>query len=175
MQGVGDDVGTVPMVVIAEDREQRRPVQLPQNFGAGLGMARAGGSVRYEQRVGNEVAGEDGEIGLERQREANRAFDLGFADVGSKMQIAENGDAKSMKGFGQISQADGDVFGDQRMRLEQKSVDGDGSAHADRSDESLFEKTSTVQRVGSELAVEETLLIIGGIIGRDFAASTITG
>jgi hypothetical protein len=74
--------------------------QLLQDFGAGFGVAGTGGSIRHEQRVRNEITGEDGEIGFER--ETHSALDLGLAHIRAKVQITEDGDTKSMKGFRQI-------------------------------------------------------------------------
>ena len=82
-------------------------------------MARTGGSVRHEQRVRNKISREDGEIRLQRKRETHATLYLGLAHIRAKMQIAEDGDTKSVKGFGQISQGDGDAFGNQRVRLKQ--------------------------------------------------------
>lgn len=119
MQGVGDDVGIVPVVVVTEDSEQRRPVQLLQDFGTRFGVAGTGGSVRLEQRVRNEITGEDGEIGFQRERETHAALDLGLAYIRAKVQISQDSDAKPVERFRQISQAYGDVFGNQRVRLKQ--------------------------------------------------------
>jgi len=63
---IGDSIGTVPMVVVTENRHHpsswQSPGQLLQDFGAWLGVTGALRSIGQSKRVRNEIAAKNGEI-----------------------------------------------------------------------------------------------------------------
>ena len=128
IERISHDVGTVPMVVVAENRQDRSSGQLLQDFGTGDGVTGALRAIGLKEGVGDEIAGKDGEIGLQREGQLDRAFDLRFADVGPEMHVAHDNDAKSVEGIGQTAKLNADFVDDGNMGLDQETVDGGGSA-----------------------------------------------
>lgn len=150
VEGFGDEIRVGPMIVIAEDGDNLRfenlgSGQLLKNLGTGFGVARAFKSVALKVRSRDEVAGEDGEIGFECARDANRPFDLSFADIGPKVEITKLGDSKAVKCFRKARKRDGNVLSNGNMRLNQKAVYGCGRTQSDGPEKSLLKKMSTIQ------------------------------
>jgi hypothetical protein len=57
-----NDIGIVPVIVIAQNRYDRSCFQLLKNLRARLGMASATRAISLKERVRDEIASEDGEI-----------------------------------------------------------------------------------------------------------------
>jgi hypothetical protein len=136
IEGIGDEIGAVQMVVVAENRHDARSWrssgqssgQLLQNFRAGLGMASTLNPIGLEERMRDEIASKNVEIRFEREGKSDRAFDLSFPCVRSEMHVAHKGDAKSMERFRQVPKTNVDVLGDGNMRLDQETIHGGDGA-----------------------------------------------
>ncbi len=57
-----NDIGIVPVIVIAQNRYDRSCFQLLKNLRARLGMASATRAISLKKRVRDEISSEDGEI-----------------------------------------------------------------------------------------------------------------
>ncbi len=89
-----------------------------QDFGARLGVISAFRSVTPKKRVGDKIAAKNGEIRLLSESESNGTLYLSLSGVGSEMEIAQEGDAKSIECFRQTSKADPDLISDGGMGLD---------------------------------------------------------
>ena len=128
VERLGDDFGTVPMIVIAENRHHRSLGQLLQDLGARLGVISAFRPVMPKKRVGDEIAAKNGEIRLLSESESNGAFYLSLSGVGSKMQVAQEDDAKSVECFRQTSKADTYLVNDGSVGLNKEPIQRSGGA-----------------------------------------------
>jgi len=148
VERLGHDVGTVPMVVIAENRDHGSAGQLLQNLGARFGVMSARGPIMPKKRVRDEVAAKNGEIGFLREGKPHRAFYLRLAGVGTKVQVAHQGNAKSMERFRQTPEANADLVDDRSMRFNQKTIQGGSEGYPSRPHQSLAKKSPTIQELG---------------------------
>ena len=85
-------------------------------------------SVMPKKRVGDKIAAQNGEIGLLSESESNGTFYLSLSGVRSKMQVAQEDDAKSMECLRQTSKADTDLVSDGAMGLDQEPIQRSGGA-----------------------------------------------
>jgi hypothetical protein len=101
---------------------------LLQDFGARLGVMSAFRSVMHKQRVGDKIAAKNGEIRLLGESKSNGAFYLSLSGVGSKMQVAQEDDAKSMEYLRQTSKANADFVCNGSMGFDQQPIERSGGA-----------------------------------------------
>jgi hypothetical protein len=57
-----NDIGIVPVIVIAQNRHDRSSFQLLKNLGARFGVAGATRAISLKKRMRDEISSEDGEI-----------------------------------------------------------------------------------------------------------------
>ena len=117
-----------------------------QHLGAGLGVEGALRASALKERMRDEITAENGEIRLLREGESNGTFYLRLAGVGPEVEIAEEGDAKSMEGFRQTLKADSDLVSNGSMGLDQETIDCGGGGYPSR-EQRLSKKSSTIQKL----------------------------
>ena len=117
-----------------------------QHLGAGFGVVRAVRYAALKKRMRDEIAAENCEIGFLRESESNGTFYLGLTGVGSEVEIAEEGDAKSVEGFRQTLEADADLVGNGSMRFDQETIYCGGSGYPCR-EQRLSKKSSSIQKL----------------------------
>jgi hypothetical protein len=99
---------------------------LLQNLGARFGVVGALWAAALKKWMRDEIAAENGEIRLLREGKSNGTFYLRLARVGSKVEIAEENDAKSVECFRQALEAESDLVRDGDVGFNQEAIYGGG-------------------------------------------------
>lgn len=106
-EGVDDDGGVEGYVVVAEDGVAERRGERGEDLGAAADGVAAGDE--GEGAVGDEVAGEEDEVGGKVVDPADDAFEEEGLSVLVKVDVADLDDAVAVEGSGEICDGDGAV------------------------------------------------------------------
>ncbi len=109
LEGIGDargdaGVGAADVVIVVAERGDD-------------GYARLGGNAREQiadgddpiERVVDEVAGDDNEIGFGFDDAIDDAAEIAHRDIGASVEIGELGDAEAVEGFGEVADWHGNI------------------------------------------------------------------
>ena len=105
------DVRTVPVIVVAKNRDHRNSFPARQYIGTRLRMMRTGWAEGLTERGRNEVSGEREQVRAKRSRNSHGFLYPGFSHVGAKVNVRDLCNPKSMKRVWQAGEANLDVLG----------------------------------------------------------------
>jgi hypothetical protein len=118
-----DKIGAIPMIVISEDGQDGKLSELLENLRARFGMQCTGKPTGSEERLGDEVTGQNNQVRLQRTCNLNGSFDLWLSDVGAEMKVCHLSDAEAVERFREARKSDGDLLDDGILGFEQEAIE----------------------------------------------------
>jgi len=123
----GNDLRTVPVVVIPEYRDHRDSFPTCEHIGTRLRITRTRGAVSPVEGMRNKIPSENKQVGTQRLRDSHRPLHSLPAHIRTEVDVGYLRDPKSVEPLRQAGKANLDVLSYGMVRFPQKPVD---SGHA---------------------------------------------